>query len=140
MNLVRVIELLIVFFICVSSVYASGEPLAGGACEYERYEGHAKIISITPHKKQSNYSHELYSVKFSFASDQQGKKELARMERKEFVLLLNNSTYPGPKFLEKYDIRVGKAFKCYLKVIVRGTCTPVTFDFPTIKLDDYFEN
>ena len=139
MNIVKVIELLIVFFICVSIAYAAGEPLVGGQCEYKQYEGQAKIISIIPQKQKKNYSHELYEVKFSFTSDPQIKEELARTKGKKFVLLLNNSTYPGPKFLEKYDIRVGKVFECYLKVIVRGTCTPRLFVFPTIKLDDYFE-
>jgi len=53
--------------------------------------------------------------------------------------MLKNSGYPGPKFLEKYGIEAGKSFECHLKVIVKGTCTPILFEFPTIDLRDYFE-
>ena len=140
MNVMKMIELLIVFFICVSSAYAADGPLAGGPCEYKQYKGQAKIISITQKRKPHNYPHEIYEVKFSFTSDQEVKEKNARTEGKEFVLLLNNSNYPGPKFIEKYDIQFGNVFKCYMKVIVGGTCTPVVFEFPTIRLDDYFEN
>ncbi len=52
----------------------------------------------------------------------------------------NPPSYPGPQFLEKYGIGVGKVFDCYLKVIIKGTCTPMLFEFPSIRLDDYFEN
>lgn len=136
----KMIELLIVFFICVSSAYAADEPLAGGPCEYKQYNGRANIISITVKSEAHNDSHETYRVKFAFTSDQEIQENFAQTEGKEFVLLLNNSNYPGPKFLEKYEIQVGKVFDCHMKVITRGTCTPVVFEFPTIRLDDYFEN
>jgi hypothetical protein len=139
MNVIKVIELLIVFFTCVSLVYSESEPLVGGPCVYKQYEGRAKIISIFQKSKPHNYTHELYEVKFSFTSDHVIEDKLARTKGKEFVLLLSNSAYPGPRFLEKYDIQVGKIFECNLKVIVGGTCTPRLFEFPTIKLDDYFE-
>ncbi|MEA1901564.1 MAG: hypothetical protein U9N47_12565 [Thermodesulfobacteriota bacterium] len=140
MNVMKMIELLIVFFICAFSAYAADEPLAGGPCEYKQYKGQAKIISITQKRKPHNYPHEIYEVKFAFNSDQEIQENFAQTEGKEFVLLLNNSNYPGPKFLEKYEIQVGKVFDCHMKVITRGTCTPVVFEFPTIRFDDYFEN
>jgi hypothetical protein len=137
----KMIELLIVFFICVSSAYALCESsLMGGPCEYKQYNGRANIISITVKSEAHNDSHETYRVKFAFTSDQEIQENFAQTEGKEFVLLLNNSNYPGPKFLEKYDIQVGKVFDCYMKVITKGTCAPVVFEFPTIRLDDYFEN
>ena len=112
----------------------------GGPCEYKQYNGRANIISITVKSEAHNDSHETYRVKFAFTSDQEIQENFAQTEGKEFVLLLNNSNYPGPKFLEKYDIQVGKIFDCHMKVITKGTCTPVVFEFPTIRLDDYFEN
>lgn len=135
---------LIVFFICVCSTCAEdkikGEHLVGGQCEYKVYEGRAKIISIAKRSESDNYPYERYEVKFIFTPDHEIKEAYAQTEGKEFLLLLTNSSYPGPKFLEKYSIKTGKVFACYLKVIIKGTCTPVLFEFPDIKLDDYFEN
>jgi len=132
------------FLLCVSSVFGAGEfikmPSAGGQCDYKKYKGHAKIISITQKSEAHNHSHETYKVTFTFTADQEVKEEFAQTEGMKFVLLLNNSAYPGPQFLKKYDINVASIFDCYMKVIVRGTCTPVLFEFPTIRLDDYFEN
>lgn len=118
------------------------KPVFGGQCEYRKYSGLARIISISK-KRPPNYGgsfYENYEVKFSFYTDERIKERHGQVEGKEYLLLLNNSFYPGPGFLKKYGIEVGKYFDCYLKVITRGTCTPVLFDFPTIDLSDYFEN
>jgi len=117
--------------------------VAGGLCEYKQYNGKATIISICKKELLNHYggpSYESYEVKFSFSSDEKIREAYAKVEGKEYVLMLTNSWYPGPKFLQKYDIEVGKSFNCYLKVITKGTCTPIIFDFPTIDLSDYFEN
>jgi hypothetical protein len=116
------------------------EHLIGGQCEYKVYEGSAKIISIAKKSGPDNYPYERYEVKFTFTPDQEIKEAYAQTEGKEFLLMLTNSSYPGSKFLEKYGIEIGKIFACYLKVITKGTCTPVLFEFPDVKLDDYFEN
>jgi len=116
------------------------EHLIGGQCEYKVYEGRAKIISIAKKSESDNYPYERYEVKFIFTPDHEIKEAYAQTKGKEFLLMLTNSSYPGPKFLEKYSIKIGKVFACYLKVIIKGTCTPVLFEFPDIKLDDYFEN
>jgi hypothetical protein len=135
---------LIVLFICAFSTFTEdkgkGEHLIGGQCEYKVYEGRAKIISITKKSEPDSYPYERDEVKFLFTPDQEIKEAYAQTEGKEFLLLLSNSSYPGPKFLEKYGIKIGKVFACYLKVIIKGTCTPVLFEFPYIRLDDYFEN
>lgn len=127
------------FFTGVSCAAMDGsvsKPVFGGQCEYKKYSGQAKIISI--HKRE--LPNESYEVKFSFHTDEIIKERHGQVEGKEYLLLLDNSFYPGPKFLKKYGIEKGKHFDCYLKVITRGTCTPVLFDFPTIDLGDYFEN
>ena len=136
-------QVLIVFFICVCYAYTDetveGNRLVGGQCEYKQYKGHAKIISITEKSEPDSYSHKRYEVKFLFIPDQEIKEPYAQMEGREFLLLLSNSSYPGPKFLEKYSIEIGKVFACNLKVIIKGTCTPIFFEFPSIRLDDYLE-
>lgn len=116
------------------------EHLVGGQCQYKQYEGHAKVISITKKSESDSYLKERYEVKFSFTPDQKIKETYAQTEGKEFLLLLSNSSYSGPKFLEKYGIEIASILKCNMKVIIKGTCTPIIFEFPSIRLDDYFED
>jgi len=112
------------------------KPVVGGQCKYRKYRGLAQIVCI----RKRGVRNKDYEVRFSFHTDEIVKERHGHVEGKEYLLLLENSTYPGPEFLRKYGIEVGKHFNCYLKVITRGTCTPVLFDFPTIDLGDYFEN
>ncbi|MCK4782820.1 MAG: hypothetical protein KAV87_03645 [Desulfobacteraceae bacterium] len=117
--------------------------VVGGPCEYKAYRGHAKIVSI--HKKElppkvGGPSNVVYEVKFSFTPHEEIQERYGQVEEKEYLLLLANSSYPGPGFLKKYGIKLNKCFECYLKVITRGACTPVLFDFPTIDLCDYSES
>ena len=118
--------------------------VVGGPCEYKEYRGKATIVSIR--KKDWPKSHggslyENFEVRFSFFSEEEIKESFAtKVEEREYTLMLANSWHPGPKFIEKYGIEVGKIFDCYLKVITKGACTPILFDFPTIDLSDYFEN
>ena len=117
--------------------------VVGGPCEYRAYRGHAKIISIRNKELRANAdgpSNVVYEVKFSFTPHEEIREGYGQVEGKEYLLLLANSSYPGPRFLKKYEIKPGKTFECYLKVITRGTCTPVLFDFPAIDLNDYSEN
>lgn len=128
---------------CAAMDEPVSKPVFGGQCEYKKYRGQAKIISIYKKELPDSYggpSYVSYEVKFSFHTDEIIKERHGQVEGKEYLLLLDNSFYPGPKFLKKYRIEKGKHFDCYLKVITRGTCTPVFFDFPTIDLCDYFEN
>jgi|GEM_PF-970479 len=129
----------------------SGEPInenltprvSGGPCEYKIYKGLARIISIRKKEMPKGYggpSHESYEVKFSFSTEEEIKEAHGKVEGREYTLKLTNSWYPGPKFLKKYGIEEGKSFDCDLKVITKGTCSPVLFDFPTIDLSDYFES
>lgn len=114
----------------------------GGPCEYKDYKGTATITSIRKKEEVRSHgrsSYDPYEVKFSFSPHEEIKEPHGDVEGKEHVLLLTNSWYPGPKFLKKYGISVGNVFDCYLKVITKGTCTPIIFDFPTIDLNDYFE-
>ena len=137
----------LLFFLWVFSCCAMDKPaerrVVGGLCDYKAYRGHAKILSI--HEKElppklGGPSNVVYEVKFSFTPHEEIKERYGQVEGKDYLLLLANSSYPGPGFLKKYGIEQGKCFECYLKVITRGTCTPVFFDFPTIDLSDYSES
>ena len=116
--------------------------IVGGPCEYRGYRGKATIVSVCKKerdKSRGGHSYENFEVKFSFSPEEEIKESFAKVEGREYTLMLANSWHPGPKFLEKYGIEVGKTFDCYLKVITKGACTPILFDFPTIDLTDYFE-
>jgi hypothetical protein len=118
----------------------SREHRVGGECEYKKYEGEAKITSIEKVTASSGEARGRYEVKFAFTPDRKVEETFAQTEGREFLLMVGHAYYPGPKFLEKYGIEVGKVFRGYLKVIIRGTCTPILFEFPSIRLDDYGED
>lgn len=136
--------LFVIYLVIIIGVYStygedkvSKERLVGGQCEYKQYEGHAKIISITKIADSISYLPERYEVKFIFTPEREIKESFAQTEGREFLLMLSNSSYPGPKFLKKYGIEIDRVFDCYLRVITKGTCTPILFEFPSIRLDDY---
>ena len=56
------------------------------------------------------------------------------------VLELYNSWYPGPKFLQKYNITEGAIFNCSLKLIKSGSCSQEIIRFKDIDKQDYFES
>ena len=114
----------------------SPERIVGGPCEYKLYPGHAKITSISEILQPSGSSEKKYEVKFKFSPAQEVNESFARTEGKEFLFLLKDQSYPGQVFLNKYGIKVGAILDCIMKVIVRGTCTPIMFDFPTIGRDE----
>ena len=126
----------------VENLHKDNGQKVGGNCEYRKYQGKAVIVSIIP-KPSSGYtagpSYEEFEVKFHFVAEEEIKEAHGQIEGKEYVLTLTNSWYPGPKFLKKYGIKVGKSFDCILNVITKGACTPIVFDFPDIDQSDYFE-
>lgn len=124
------------------------ENVVGGPCSYSHYPGIATIIRVKKteeSRRQARTSggpgYEGYEVWFVFKTDQLIKEEWARKSvKREHLFRLVNSWYPGPRYLKKYDIKVGSEYKCTLKVITSGTCTPIIFEFDQLKPDDYFES
>ena len=138
MQLLWLLTFLFPFFF--TTVAAQDHFPEGGECEYERFECKVKITSITQRASSRKNAHNLYEVKFTIFSMPELLGKKAGFQDREFVLLLNNSAYPGPRYLKKYNITVGRIFDCYCLAITRGMCTPRIFDFPEIRLDDYFES
>lgn len=105
-------------------------PPFGGQCDYKNYTGKAEIVSITrkPGPKEK------YEIKFAFYPDKPIKEDFARTKDKKYQLLLSDSSAPGPDFLDKFKVSVGKRFDCIMKVITKGTCTPIIFEFPGLDL------
>ena len=106
--------LILLFFFSGVSCMATDEParktVFGGQCEYRKYRGRASIISVL--KKEP--PNESYEVRFCFHTDEIIAEAYGQVEGKEYLLLLDNSSYPGLKFLKKYGIKKGKYFDCYL--------------------------
>lgn len=123
------------YSLCAEDVGGAGR-IVGGECQYKQYPGRAEVVSITPISRPVGYLSDRYDVKFRFIPDGKVEEKFAQTEGRQFSLLLNYNYYPGLNFLEKYDIRAGKVLDCTLRVIVRGTCTPVLFDFPFITPED----
>jgi len=111
----------------------------GGDCQYKKYHGCAKIVSVSL-TRPVGYSDDRYEVEFTFTPDQKVQEPFAKTEGRDFLLLLNNGSYPKLTFIEKYNIKVGKTLDSTLAVIVKGTCTPTYFDFPFITPEDIKEN
>jgi hypothetical protein len=104
-------------------------PMVGGPCEYRSYPGQAEIVSVAP----ALVAGDRFDVKFRFIPDGPVEESLgkAALER-TFSFLPDREMPPDRAFMEKFDIRPGKRLVCTLKVITRGTCTPILFDFPSL--------
>ena len=108
------------------------EPRVGGPCEYHRYQGRAEIVSLREITDPRNQSGEKYEVRFRFIPSQEIKESFVQVEGREFLLEINQSPYLTQEFIDEHGIQTGTVFNGYLQVIVRGTCTPVLFEFPSL--------
>ena len=135
-------------FLCGSS--ASGQTWLGGTCTYDDYPGACEIVSVLKTEDSAHQAevgggpgYEGYEVSFVFSPDEpmnltENWDDL--VFGREHLLQLCNSWYPGPRFLEKYNITEGAVFNCTLKLIAGGTCSPIVFEFDEIDQCDYFES
>ena len=104
-------------------------PMVGGPCEYRSYPGSAEILSVVPAAADGGV--ERFDVRFRFAPDGPVEESLGRAALERTHPLLPDRQQPPDRFyVEKHDIRPGKVIACTLRVIRRGTCTPILFDFP----------
>lgn len=107
--------------------------LVGGACKYKSYPGQATILSIARSSAGDQSKSKRFEIKFSFLPKSNISESFAQVEGKTFVLYDNNFQYPDKDFLSKNNLQVGKTLDGNLQAITQGTCTPVLFDFATLK-------
>jgi hypothetical protein len=113
------------------------EVRVGGPCEYRSYPGEAEIVSVNPVLPSSGEAVERFDVRFRFIPEGPIEESLGRAaQNRTFSLLPDRETSPGRAFLETFDIRPGKRLACTLRVITRGTCTPILFEFPSLTSGD----
>lgn len=118
----------------------------GGPCEYTSYQGACTITSIegtAVSEQQKGITggprYEGFEILYHFEGRDSIPQRWQELVSREHTLQLANSWYPGPKFIERYEIEVGKKFDCTVLLITKGTCTPVIFKFENIDQTDYFE-
>jgi hypothetical protein len=142
-----------VFLFCFALTTSSGNAFAlsadraGGPCTYESYPGQATITRIEKTEQSKGQAktvggpgYEGYEILFSFMTNKEIKQAWAKEAlKREHLLDLRNSWYPGEQFLQKYGLEKGRVLKCTLKAITSGTCTPVVFEFDEVNTIDYFE-
>lgn len=105
-------------------------PMVGGPCEYRSYPGQAEIVSVAPSAAAAGR----FDVRFRFIPDGAVEEPLGKAALgRTFSLLPEREMPPDRAFVEAFDIRPGKRYPCTLRVITRGTCTPILFDFPSLK-------
>ena len=112
-------------------------PIVGGPCEYSDYPGQAEIVSVAPMQAPDPAAGGRFDVKFRFIPDGDVREPLGKSALKRtFSLLPEREMPPDRAFVETFDIGPGKRLGCTLRVITRGTCTPILFDFPSLKAGD----
>ena len=112
---------------CMPSSGTQQESMVGGPCEYRSYPGKAEILSVAPIEAAGGR----YDVKFRFIPDGAVEEPLGKTAlQRTFALLPDRELPPDRTYMEKFDVRPGTRIGCTLKVITRGTCTPILFDFP----------
>ena len=117
-------------------------PIVGGSCSYDKYPGKCNIVSVSKtdtSKTQINIAgYEGYEVQFNF-NPSYDYSNLSSFINKNYLFQLANSWYPGPKYLDKYNLKNGAIFDCNLSLIKEGTCSPSSFEFEGVNSSDYFE-
>ena len=94
---------LLTMFSCDVKGQSASRSRVGGECAYKTYRGTAEIVSIT----QRSDSADGYEIRFSFLAEEPVQEEFARVDGREYLLLLSNGSYPKADFLVTYGIAVG---------------------------------
>ncbi len=135
--------LILITVSCTKAEPGRPDRMVGGACQYKSYPGTAKVLAfekIPAKKAVEKGGGDEYDVRFIFYPETTPIEKFAQVEGKTHRLVLMNGSLPKEGFLKKYGISPGKTLPCHLDVIVKGTCTPVVFQFPTVDLTDYEAN
>lgn len=112
----------------------------GGACSYADIGGTCTIGALvdapvgefrceggSPSKK----------VPFRFAAtDPSAKLEYGGPDPAQDTLTVGGGMHPSAGWLEANGVKEGASFACTRKHITSGTCSPVVWTFPTLKVDD----
>lgn len=119
---------------CSAAESGAGKaPRLGGPCEYRGYPGQAEIVSVSRQETAPVSAGERYDVKFRFIPEGTIEERFARVEGRVFSLLPDRVNPPDRAFIETFGVRPGRRYDCIMQVIQKGTCTPLLFDFPSLR-------
>ena len=107
-------------------------------CIYKKYDGKAKVISITTAPaNENNCPLNPQRVIFVFTPYDTTVKNnyIFKNWSDTSALTINGNVNPSQNFLDSLDITIGKEFSCNRKEIIQGTCNLVGFEFTTINLN-----
>jgi len=110
---------------------AGAGQMVGGPCRYDDFPGQAAIVAVTPQAGDKRLE-----VTFTFTPDRPLKGDPLYVPGKVWHLTLTGGQAPGPRCIKTYGIRAGRHLPSRMRLIRKGTCTPVLFDFPGIDLTD----
>jgi len=113
---------------------AQTQPKVGGTCDYQSYPGLAEILSLVkaePQEAAGEAGVERFEIRFSFRPDGPIEQDWVKLSGETFLLTLPGGRLPDQEFLAKHGIMVGQMIPCLLKVITKGTCTPLIFTWPS---------
>ena len=110
----------------------------GGNCEYNQFEGSAKIISIKDAPK-SDYNcpenPKLVIFEFTPANlSDRSKYSFKNFSDNSVQMKINDGANPSLAWIKKNKIEAGKKYRCVRTELTKGTCTPVIFEFPDLDL------
>jgi len=103
--------------------------LVGGPCRYDDIAGQATIVAVTPQETGNRLD-----VTFTFRPNTPLVSEPLYEPAKVWHLTLVSGQAPGPRFVKRYGIRPGRVLPGRMRLIRKGTCTPVLFAFPGMDL------
>jgi hypothetical protein len=146
--LIIYISIIIALLSCCKNSQNKSNIKLGGECVYKNYNGIAEIKSIQKSVESSMQAsvsggpgYEGFEVKFAVqVNDNINKEWIKEYIKKEQLFILANSWYPGIKYINKYNIKEGNKYNCNVKVIEKGTCTPVVIEIDRLDKMDYFES
>lgn len=125
-------------FICASCSKKIVSDVEGGACDYSKVEGFAKIISIKPAPEDAyNCPDNPRQVVFEFTPANLSDRDKYRFKNfadSAVELKINDGVNPSLSWIKKNKIETGKKYRCIRTELVKGTCTPVGFKFPELNL------
>jgi hypothetical protein len=110
----------------------------GGPCKYMKYPGVARIIKIeqAPMNERNSTNHPK-RIKFVFTPDDPSAPEkysFTEWSDSCQYLKINAGSNPSVNWIKKNDIKPGNIYKCTRCEEIKGTCTPVIFEFPDLDL------
>ena len=133
----RIINMLSAVIVITAIISCNKYHQASQNCQYKKFAGKAKIISISSAPTdENNCPLNPKKVIFAFTPNDSNaiNNYLFRSWSDTSTLKINAGTNPSQNFLDSLNIFIGSEFICNRQEISQGTCTPVVFEFTTIKL------